>query len=43
MLDLLTVGVVLALLGAALAISSDYREKYFAVPYSAYDSDYDCR
>ena len=43
MLDLLTVGVILLALGAALAISSDYREKYFSVPYSAFDSDYDCR
>ena len=43
MLELITLGVILALLGAALTVSSDYREKYFSVPYSAFDSDYDCR
>lgn len=43
MLDLLTVGVILVLLGVALAASSDYREKFFSVPYSAFDSDYDNR
>ena len=43
MLDFLTVGVILPLLGAALAASSAYREKYFSTSYSAYDSDYDCR
>ena len=43
MLDFVTVGLILALLGAALAVSSDYREKYFSAPYSAFDSDYDNR
>ncbi len=43
MLDFITVGVILALLGVALAASSDYRAKFFSVPYSAFDSDYDCR
>lgn len=43
MLDFITVGVILGFLGVALWISSDYREKYFSAPYSAYDSDYDNR
>lgn len=43
MLDFLTVGIILALLGVALAASSDYREKYFFTPYSAFDTDYDNR
>ena len=43
MLDFIAVGAILALLGAALSISSDYREKYFSAPYSPFDSDYDGR
>lgn len=43
MLDFLTMCVILGLLGVALFASTLYRERYFSVPYSAFDDDYDCR